>query len=76
MAESPLETLERWELNGAIWRTRSLTEEGAVVTLLSCHGEPVDELRSADAELLRYLAGRPSSEDPPRWSFSSSSGQG
>jgi len=25
MPESPLQTLERWELNGAIWRTKSLT---------------------------------------------------
>jgi len=65
MPESPLQTLERWELNGAIWRTKSLGEAGAIVTLLTCYGEPVDELRSADAELLRYLADRPSSEDPP-----------
>lgn len=65
MPESPLQTLERWELNGAIWRTRSISDEGATVALLTCYGEPVDELRSADAELLRYLADRPSSEDPP-----------
>jgi hypothetical protein len=66
MAESPLQTLERWELNGAIWRTKSLTSEEATVALLTCYGEPVDELRSADPELLSYLADRPSSEDPPR----------
>jgi hypothetical protein len=66
MPESPLQTLERWELNGAIWRTASLGDEGAIVMLFTCHGEPVDELRSGDAELLRYLADRPSSEDPPR----------
>jgi len=66
MPESPLQTLERWELNGAIWRTRSLSEEGAIVALLTCCGEPVDELRSADPELLGYLADRPSSEEPPR----------
>ncbi|HVY78937.1 MAG TPA: hypothetical protein VG898_10565 [Solirubrobacterales bacterium] len=65
MSESPLHTLERWELNGAIWRTRSLNDEEAVVTLLTCHGEPVDELRSADPALLRYLADRPTSEDLP-----------
>ena len=66
MPESPLQTLERWELNGAIWRTKSLSTEEAIVALLTCHGEPVDELRSTDAELLRYLTDRPSSEDPPR----------
>jgi hypothetical protein len=66
MPESPLQTLERWELNGAIWRTKSLSDEGAIVALLTCYGEPVDELHSADTELLRYLADRPSSEDPPR----------
>jgi hypothetical protein len=65
MPESPLQTLERWELNGATWRTKSLSDEGAIVTLFTCHGEPVDELHSADAELLSYLADRPSSEDPP-----------
>lgn len=65
MAESPLLTLERWELSGAIWRTKSLAAEGAIVSLLTCYGEPVDELRSGDPELLRYLADRPTSEDPP-----------
>ena len=33
-----------------------------VVELCTCHGEPVDELRSEDPELLRYLADRPTSE--------------
>lgn len=64
MAEPPLRTLARWEDSGALWRTRSLTADGAVVELCSCHGEPVDELRSADPDLLRYLAARRSSEDP------------
>lgn len=62
MAENPLQTLERWELHGAVWRTRSLGHGEAVVELLTCHGEPVDELRSSDSELLRYLADRPTSE--------------
>jgi hypothetical protein len=64
MPESSLQKLERWELNGAIWRTKSLSDDEAVVTLLTCHGEPVDELRSTDAELLSYLADRSTSEDP------------
>ncbi|MEZ5075938.1 MAG: hypothetical protein R2725_00675 [Solirubrobacterales bacterium] len=59
-----LEKLVRWEEHGAIWRTKSLREDGAVVELLTCYGEPVDELQSEDQELLRYLAKRPSSESP------------
>lgn len=62
MSESALEKLERWELHGAAWRLRSLEGGEATVELLTCHGEPVDELRSRDAELLRYLADRPSSD--------------
>ena len=64
MAEPPLETLARWEEAGALWRTRSLGEREAVVELCTCHGELVEELRSGDAALLRYLAARPSSEAP------------
>ncbi len=66
MAESPLRTLVRWEDSGALWRTRSLAAGEAVVELCSCHGEPVEELRSGDPELLRYLAARRSSEQPER----------
>jgi hypothetical protein len=44
----------------------SLGPGGAVVELCSCHGEAVDELRSDDPELLRYLAERPNSEHPNR----------
>jgi hypothetical protein len=64
MAEPPLQTLARWEDSGALWRTRSLAAEEAVVELCTCYGEPVEELRSGDPELLRYLAARPSSEAP------------
>jgi hypothetical protein len=65
MAESPLITLARWEDSGALWRTRSLDAEEAVVELCTCHGEPVEVLRSRDPELLRYLAARRTSEAPP-----------
>lgn len=64
MTESPLNKLRRWEDHGAIWRTKSLGDHGAVVELLTCHGEPVDEMRSDDPELLRYLARRATSEAP------------
>ncbi|HEY2716326.1 MAG TPA: hypothetical protein VGI73_08915 [Solirubrobacterales bacterium] len=64
MSEPPLQTLARWEEAGALWRTRRLGEREAVVDLCTCFGEPVEELRSDDPQLLRYLAGRRSSEDP------------
>jgi hypothetical protein len=57
MLESPIVTLTRWEEHGAVWRTRHLSETAAIVDLCSCAGDPVDELRSEDPELLRYLAG-------------------
>jgi hypothetical protein len=62
MAESPLTTLTRWEESGAHWRVYRLTGGEAVVELLSCLGEPVDQLRSTDPELLDYLERRPASE--------------
>jgi len=60
--EGPLDVLRRWEEAGAVWRTRSLTREEAVVDLCACTGEKVDELRSSDPELLRLLALRPRSD--------------
>lgn len=62
--EPPLVTLARWEDSGALWRTRSLRGEEAVVELCTCHGEVVEVLQSRDPALLRYLAARPSSEAP------------
>jgi hypothetical protein len=57
--ESPVATLERWEAHGAMWRAVSVTDTEAVVDLCTCVGEPVEQLRSGDPELLRYLAARP-----------------
>jgi len=62
MADAPTAVLERWVEHGGIWRTKSLGGDEAVVELLTCHGEPVDELRSSDAELLRFLAATPRSD--------------
>jgi hypothetical protein len=62
MPESPIDTLDRWEDCGAIWRARSVSETEAVVDLCSCTGEPVDQLRSDDPALLSYLAERPRSD--------------
>ncbi len=63
MPESPFATLMRWEEAGAHWRVRRLAQDEAVVELLSCLGEPVDQLRSADPEFVDYLAHRPASAD-------------
>ena len=61
--ESPFATLLRWEEAGAHWRLAWRTEDEVAVQLMSCLGEPVDELRSADPELRAYLERRPSSEE-------------
>ncbi len=61
MGDATIEVLERWEQTGAIWRVRTLTGSEAVVDLCTCFGEPVDVLRSTDADLLRYLALHPTS---------------
>ncbi|MCW2958332.1 MAG: hypothetical protein JWP18_1135 [Solirubrobacterales bacterium] len=58
MAESPLQTLARWEDAGAHWRVTRVAEGEAVVELLSCLGEPVDRLVSDDPELLAYVSRR------------------
>ncbi len=62
MAEPPLDTLKRWEEHGAVWRAQSVTETEAVVDLCTCTGEPVEQLRSSDPALLRYLRGRARSD--------------
>ena len=58
-----METLERWEAGGAVWRLKSRSEDEAVVDLLSCTGELMGQVRSSDPALLAYLDRRPSSED-------------
>ena len=56
--DSPIEILERWEAHGATWRVLTLTGELAVVELCTCYGEPVEELRSSDPELIRFWPSR------------------
>jgi hypothetical protein len=56
LPETAVATLERWQALGATWRTLILTDKLAVVELCTCHGEPVDRIRSSEPALLRYLA--------------------
>jgi hypothetical protein len=60
--DSPIATLERWEAHGATWRVLVLTEKLAVVELCTCYGTPVDQLRSNDPALLRFLSARASTD--------------
>jgi hypothetical protein len=62
VAEPPVDTLLRWEEHGAVWRAVWVGETEAVVDLCTCTGEPVEQLRSSDPALLRYLAHRPRSD--------------
>jgi hypothetical protein len=62
VAESPIDTLVRWEAHGAVWRAESVTETEAVVDLFTCGGELVDRLRFEYPAVLRYLAARPRSD--------------
>ncbi len=57
-SEPVVAKLVRWEAHGATWNVVLLTERLAVVDLCTCHGEPVDRIRSNDPALLQYLAGR------------------
>ncbi len=50
-----LETLTRWEENGATWRPLEISEEHAVVELCTCYGEPVDTLQGTEPELIEYV---------------------
>ena len=50
--------LERWEDNGALWRTTELTADRVVVELCTCSGEPVDALASQDPALIEFVRRR------------------
>lgn len=57
--------LRRWEDAGGTWRVVARHPDWAAVALLRCDaGEEVERLTSRDAELIAYLAGRSSSEEP------------
>jgi hypothetical protein len=58
MTDSPVEILERWEQCGGTWRVRARSSELVELELCTCHGEPVDTLRSADPPFLEHLGER------------------
>jgi hypothetical protein len=58
MTETPVDVLQRWVECGGTWRVRAMLEPGALVTLCTCYGEPVDELRSDDPAFARYVEER------------------
>jgi hypothetical protein len=64
-SESVVAVLARWEAHGAIWNVVTLSDKLAIVDLCTCHGEQVDQIRSSDPALLRYLAGRSGSAERP-----------
>lgn len=64
MAESPIQTLRRWEDFGAQWRVVELSDDRAVVDLCACTGEPVDRMESGEPELIAYLRERRAGEQP------------
>ncbi|MEA2449045.1 MAG: hypothetical protein QOG63_977 [Thermoleophilaceae bacterium] len=58
MAESPVDTLTRWEDAGAVWRAVHVSDARAIVDLCTCTGEPVERLESDDPELIRFIRAR------------------
>ena len=62
MGETPIETLERWEGHGAVWRAVHVSDDYAIVDLCECTGQPVDRLESSDPDLIRFLRDKPASE--------------
>lgn len=58
-----VDQLRRWEDSGAVWRVLSRDARRVTVGLFSCDGgEEVHRLTSDDPALLRFVAGRNSSE--------------
>lgn len=58
-----VDQLRRWEDSGAVWRVLSRDARRVTVGLFSCDGgEEVHRLTSDDPALLRYVAGRDTSE--------------
>jgi tellurite resistance protein TehA-like permease len=54
-----IKSLEEWVRSGAYWRLVDISKERAVVDLLTCTGEPVERVESADADVISYLRTAP-----------------
>jgi hypothetical protein len=62
--DDPIAVLQRWADAGAVWRVVYRRRASVTVALYRCDGgEEVDRISSTDPRLLRYLAGRTSSEE-------------
>ena len=62
--DDPIAVLQRWADAGAVWRVVDRRRASVTVALYRCDGgEEVDRISSTDPRLLRYLAGRTSSEE-------------
>jgi hypothetical protein len=62
--EEPIAVLAHWADAGAVWRVVDRRRAAVTVALYQCDGgEEVDRITSTDPRLLRYLAGRESSEE-------------
>jgi hypothetical protein len=58
-----VDQLRRWQDSGALWRVLWRDEHRVTVGLFTCDGgEEVHRLTSEDPALLRFVAGRDSSE--------------
>jgi len=55
LAESPIETLERWARFGGHWGVAELTDEHVTIDLRACTGERMDHLESDDPSLIAYV---------------------
>ncbi|MBI3217080.1 MAG: hypothetical protein HYZ38_24960 [Mycobacterium sp.] len=54
-----VETLQRWEDAGGLWRVLDRRADHVVVGLFRCDGgEQLDEFRSADQRLIDFLGDR------------------
>lgn len=64
MSTDPVETLQRWQDCGAVWRVVHRRPDSVTVALYECTGgQEVDRFTSTDASLLRFLGERATSED-------------
>jgi hypothetical protein len=54
-AADPVATLDRWCQSGAGYRVVHVSDQRAVVELLSCLGEPEDRIESGDPRLIERL---------------------